>query len=410
MMRIRIVVAAVTGITLTLVGAGCGSKGGGNSSAGGGGTVSVGASLSLTGATAKEGGLVREGYDICKDVINGKGGVKVGGKSLRLDIGYQDDQSIPDTSAQLIDQFNDKGIRLILGPYGSAPTEAAAAVVERNGQVMVDSLGADDKIFSHGYQRTFAVLSPASEYAAAIVRAVADLAKPKPGTVVFLSADDGFSKTSTTGGIAEAGKQGMRVLATEYFPNGATDVSSSITKVKGLNPALVIGSAHLAEGIAIIKQSHELGFKPSGGFGETVAPPISDFAKVLGPLANGVLGSSQWTRQTQGSEPLFGTAKDYETAFVKKFGKGPQYHNAAATAACLALTLAIEKAGSTDPGKVRDALAGLDTSSFFGPLKFDSTGKNVTKAMEVIQIQHNQVVQVWPTQGAEAPLTWPGVR
>ena len=93
-------------------------------------------------------------------------------------------------------------------------------MVERNGQVMVDSLGADDKIFSHGYRRTFAVLSPATEYAASIVRAAAELAKPKPKPVVFLSADDGFSKTATNGGIAEAEKQGMRVLATDTSPTG----------------------------------------------------------------------------------------------------------------------------------------------------------------------------------------------
>ena len=35
------------------------------------------------------------------------------------------------------------------------------------------------------------------------------------------------------------------------------------------------------------------------------------------------------------------------------------YHNAEASAACLAFVLAIQKAGSTDANKVRDALAAL---------------------------------------------------
>ena len=39
-------------------------------------------------------------------------------------------------------------------------------MIERNGQVMADSAGADDKIFEKGYKRTFAVLSPATSYAA----------------------------------------------------------------------------------------------------------------------------------------------------------------------------------------------------------------------------------------------------
>src|SRR6266536_3348366 len=177
------------------------------------------------------------------------------------------------------------GGKLILGPYGSASTEAASAVVERNGQVMADSSGADDKIFTKGYKRTFAVLSPATRYASSIVRAVAELAQPKPKTVAVLTADDGFSKTAAEGGIAEAKQQGLDVIAVEPFPAHATDVSAALTKVRAKNPDLIIGSVHLEEGIAIVKQSRELGVTPSGGFGETVAPPTPDFRKALGKQA-----------------------------------------------------------------------------------------------------------------------------
>jgi branched-chain amino acid transport system substrate-binding protein len=71
-------------------------------------------------------------------------------------------------------------------------------VVERNGQVMVDSSGADNAIFSKGYKNTFAVLSPATSYLAVIVKAIAENAKPKPKTVAIISADDGFSKTAAS--------------------------------------------------------------------------------------------------------------------------------------------------------------------------------------------------------------------
>ncbi len=409
-MRTRMAGTATLALALALTSAGCGSKDKSASGGSGSDTVNLGASVSLTGAIAKEGKLTQEGYQLCTDTINGKGGIKVGDKTQKIKITYQDDQSIPDTAGQIVEQFNDKGLKLILGPYGSATTEAAAAVVERLGQTMVDSSGADDSIFSKGYQRTFAVLSPATEYASSIIKAVMELGTPKPKTVVFLSADDGFSKTVTTGGIATAKNLGLKVLGTEYFPNGATDVSSAITKVRGLHPDLVIGSVHLAEGVAIIKQSNELGFRPAGGFGESVAPPVPDFAGTLGSLANGVLGSSQWTKTTSGSEPLFGTAEDYAKSFQAKYGRPPEYHNAMATAGCLAMALAVQKAGSTDPDKVRDALAAMNTTSFFGPIKFDSTGKNVTKKMQVIQIQNGKVVNVWPKEGAEAPMVWPGTK
>ena len=388
----------------------CGSKGEDTSgSAGDGTTLTIGASVSLTGKLAREGQLTQEGYQLCQDKVNGQGGVDVGGKKLKLDIQYQDDTSKPDTAAQLVDQFNDKGVKLILGSYGSANTEAQAAVIERNGQVMVDSAGADNKIFSKGYKRTFAVLSPATEYASSIVKAIAELAQPKPTSMVFLSADDGFSKTVTEGGMKTAQEKGFTVLSPQYFPNGASDVSSSLTKVKGQKPDVIIGSVHLVEGVAIVKQAKELGVTPAG-FGETVAPPTPDFAKTLGPAAENVLGSSQWTDATKGEDKYFGTAKQYTADIKSKFGHDPDYHDAEASAACLALVMAAEKAGDTSPDKVREALAGLDTTSFFGKIKFDSTGQNVYKPMAVIQVQNGKPVTVWPTDSAEAKLIWPGTK
>jgi branched-chain amino acid transport system substrate-binding protein len=390
--------------------AACGSKGEAtSSSAAGSKTLTIGASLSLTGKLAREGQLTQEGYQLCQDKVNGKGGVDVGGKKLKLDIQYQDDTSKPDTAAQLVDQFNDKGIKLILSSYGSANTEAQAAVIERNGQVMVDSAGADNKIFSKGYKRTFAVLSPATEYASSIVKAIADLAQPKPTTMVFLSADDGFSKTVTEGGMKAAQEKGFTVLSPQYVPNGTSDVSSSLTKVKGQKPDVIIGSVHLVEGVAIVKQAKELGVTPAG-FGETVAPPTPDFAKTLGAEAENVLGSSQWTDATKGEDKYFGTAKQYTADIKAKFGHDPDYHDAEASAACLALVMAAEKAGDSSPDKVRDALSGLDTSSFFGKIKFDSTGQNVYKPMAVIQVQNGKAVTVWPTDSAEAKLIWPGTK
>jgi branched-chain amino acid transport system substrate-binding protein len=372
---------------LAFAAAGCGKGGGEDEGAAQGGKLNVGAALSLTGSLAKEGRLTKLGYQFCQDKVNGAGGVKVGDARSKLAISYKDDKSEPDTAAQLVDQFNDSGRKLILGPYGSPSTEAASAVVERNGQVMADSSGADNAIFSKGYKNTFAVLSPATSYLAAIVDAVTTQANPKPKTVAIISADDGFSRRAADGGAAQARKQG----------------------VKPLKPDLILVSAHVEEGIAVVKQSHELGIKPAGGFGETVAPPTPDFAKALGDDAEGVVGSTQWTAEVKGKDAVFGTAKDYATGFKERFGEEAEYHSAEAAAACLALVMAVEKAGSSDPAKVREALAGLDTESFFGPIKFDPTGKNTTKPMSAIQIQGGKPITVYPKEQATAELRWPAV-
>ena len=400
--------AGAVAVCLLLTAVGCGSKQA--EAPVETGVLTLGSSLALTGATAKEGTYTREGYEVCQKVINDKGGIAAGNKTYTLDIKFQDDTSKADVSAQLVDKYNDDGIKLILGPYGSGPTEAVAAVIERNGQVMADSAGADDKIFAKGYRRSFAVLSPATSYVASIVTAISELASPKPKTMAFISADDGFSKTASAAGVQKAKDLGFEVVADESVPNQTTDVSSALTKIKPKNPDVIIGSVHLSEGIAIVKQSAELGIKPMV-FAETVAPPTPDFATTLAASAEGVLGSTQWTQKTTGSEKFFGTATDYAKTFAAQFGgRQPTYHNAEATAACLAIALAVQKAGSTEPDQVRDAMSTLDTPSFFGPIKFNASGMNVTKQMGVIQIQGGKAVPVWPKDQAEASLKWPSAR
>jgi ABC-type branched-subunit amino acid transport system substrate-binding protein len=49
----------------------------------------------------------------------------------------------------------------------------------------------------------------------------------------------------------------------------------------------------------------------------------------------------------------------------------------------------------------------LDEQSFFGPIKFNERGQNVTKPMSAIQIQNGEVVTVYPKDQAEKPLQWP---
>src|SRR4051812_24264639 len=103
----RVLGGFVVGALVT-AGAACGSKG--DERAAGGdapSTLTIGVSLSLSGSLAREGILTREGYDLCQQVVNDKGGLPVGDRKVRLDLAYQDDLSKPDTAAQLVDQFND---------------------------------------------------------------------------------------------------------------------------------------------------------------------------------------------------------------------------------------------------------------------------------------------------------------
>ena len=416
-MRLRAAVSVLFGGVVGLAAFACGGGGGGSTA---GSAITFAAPVSQTGAFGQAEGLYTlQGYKFCVQTLNAKGGISFGGQSHQVNLVTEDDQSTAATSAQIVDSYNDKGYKLILSPYGSAGTLAVAPVVERNGQVMVDSNGADTAIFTHGYKDTLAVLSPSSTYVTTIIDALAAL-NPAPKSVAVIAASDGFSQHAAEQGVKEAQAKGMTILpsATAYTSStkvnaNVTDVSSALIAIKGTNPDVIIISAHLNEAVAAIKQASELGVKPALGFAATVAPPTPAFISALGKSSEGVLGSTQWVPEISASDSLFGSAKEFLNNFTNTFGWSPSqypYQAADAAAACEALSLAVQKAGSTDPAKVRDALAGLQADTFYGHIQFDSTGMNTAKPMYVIQIQNAAFVTIYPTNLATKQAVGPGLK
>jgi branched-chain amino acid transport system substrate-binding protein len=409
---------AVIGVAGLLAVAACGG-GGGSSGGGTGSTITFAAPVSQTGAFGQAEGLYTlQGYKFCVQTINDKGGISYGGQSHKVALVTQDDQSVAATSAQIVDQFNDSGYKLILSPYGSGGTTAVAPVVERNGQVMVDSNGADTAIFTHGYKNTFAVLSPSSTYVTSIIDALTAL-NPAPKTVAVIAASDGFSQHAAEQGVKEALAKGLTVVpsasaytsATKVAAN-ATDVSSALIAIKGTSPDVIIISAHLNEAVAAVKQASELGVKPKLGFAATVAPPTPAFISALGKSSEGVLGSTQWVPQISGSDSLFGSAKDFLKNFTDTYGWSANqypYQAADAAAGCEAMDLAITRAGSADPSKVRATLASLKADTFYGHIEFDSTGMNTNKPMYVVQVQNASFITVYPSNLATKSAVWPAV-
>ncbi|MGZ3583848.1 MAG: hypothetical protein ACXWP6_14350 [Ktedonobacterales bacterium] len=65
------------------------------------------------------------------------------------------------------------------------------------------------------------------------------------------------------------------------------------------------------------------------------------------------------------------------------------------------------ESGSTDPQEVRDSLASLDMTTFYGRLKFDSAGAKTFKSMVTIQIQNGVVNPVFPANVADAQMQYP---
>jgi len=371
-------------------------------------TIVFGASLAATGRDSREGVLTKEGYDFWKDWINAHGGLKVAGKTYKVDIKYYDDESNPQTSARLVERLitQDK-VNFILGPYGSATTFTAASVVERLKVPMVEANGASEKIFNQGYQYSFAVLAPAKRYLEGVVDMAAHQT-PRAQTVAIVYANDLFSQEVAQGVNDAAIARRMKVVYYNKYPADTTDVSAVVSAIKATNPDIILNGGHLQDALLL-----QRGFKEQNvlakAYAYSVGPDTPDFRKTLGKDANYVFGGTQWSVSAKyiGAPGFVRSSSQYAKEFAAKYGHEPDYHNAESTAGCLAFQYAIEKANSLDPQKVRDALAKLDVVTFYGLLKFDSRGINVYKPMAVNQIQDGKLVTVWPSAVAVTKPEYP---
>ncbi len=106
-------------------------------------------------------------------------------------------------------------------------------------------------------------------------------------------------------------------------------------------------------------------------------------------------------------QDLFRTAQKVEQVYKAKYNVEPSYQAASSIACGIAFQFALKNAGSIDPQKVRNALANLNVTTFYGQIKFSATGENDTKPMVTIQIQNGQVVTVYPSTVANATLKYP---
>jgi branched-chain amino acid transport system substrate-binding protein len=374
-------------------------------------TITLGAAISMTGKTAKEGEYTRDGYQFAIDAINAAGGIKVGGKTYKLALKYYDDESKSERTAQLIEKLvNEDKVNFLLGPYGSGPTGTAAPIAEKYKIPMVEANGSAESIFSKGYKYTFAVLSPAKLYLRGVIDFV--LANdPSAKTVAILGENEPFSKEVAAGAAEYAKAKGMQVVYQELYPTNTQDVSALLTNIRGKKPHILLGAGHLQDSLLIVKQARDLGIVPRA-MGFSVGPSSPEFRESLKQSADYIFGATQWTaalKYSGGKDP-WQTPAAFAQAFSARHKnyKVIPYQVAESSAAIIVYKLAIEKSGGIDPKKVRDAIAALDVMTFYGQIKFDARGVNIYKPMAVEQLQPDgKKYTVFPANVAEKKGLYP---
>ena len=368
--------------------------------------IRIGVAVSETGRFEEEGEHTRRGYLLWEAWVNEEyGGIKVGAERYRAQLIIYDDKSDPDTTAELVERLIDEDkVDFMLGPYSSTLTQPAIEVAEERGVIMVEGTGASETLFQQSYRNLFAVLTPAGDYSESALKALADLGAR---SVVIASANERFPASLVEGARRWAQEYGLEVLgdAGRYL-RGTTDVRDLLQEFKALNPDVVLGGTYYEDAVLFVRTAKELDFNPRAMV-LTVGPNNPGFVDNLGEDANYVMSPTQWESSMTYEGDYFGSASDYAERYETEWGSAPAYQAASATAAALALHLAIESAGSLDTDAVRTALHDMDVDTFYGRINFDETGKNVAKPMGTIQIQDGHARLVAPADVSVAALIYP---
>lgn len=368
--------------------------------------IVLGAAVSLTGKYAQNGANTKNGYDLAVAKINEKGGIDIAGKNYKLGVRYYDDESTPARGTELAERLiQQDDVKFMLGPYSSGLTKAILPVVEKHKVPMVEANGASRELFTKGYRYLFAVLSTSDQYLTPAIDLAAEHAdklgkSPDKLKVAIVMENDPFAQDVRAGVLDDIERQGMRRVIDDQLPPELSDMSTTLSKVKALKPDVLVISGHEKGALTAVNQIKEL----------KVYVPIlamthcdsAQIAEKLGPDAEYTFCAQQWHESLGYKDDVFGTAKDFANQFKGAYGYEAPYQSAQSAAAVQVFADAFERAQSLDPEKVRDSLATTELQSFYGPVKFDASGRNTAKPVVLTQVQGGKYVVVAPARWATA--------
>jgi branched-chain amino acid transport system substrate-binding protein len=361
--------------------------------------VNIGALYPTTGSFAQIGQGCVNAAKLAVQMVNDAGGIKSqGGAKLNLIVSdVQSDTTVTRTETDRLISGNK--LSAIHGCFASALTLIASEVAERAKVPLLTGSSSDQ--LNKGRHYTFTPFARASQFAQAQLQ-MAKLVSEQPKVAVLFE-NTAFG-TSTSNGLREqAAGEGAEIVLFEPYSAGLTDASPLINKVKSSGANMLFPVSYLNDLILIIRGIKQVDLKiaVNGGSGGFVIP---DFYKNVGDLAEGLLGVAHWNHDINTD------AQRVNAVFQKQYGEFLFEYAGGLVAQTFMIADALERAGSADPEKVRDAIAALDVSQGYaamcpgGRVKFGPDGKNIYAHPVGVQWQHADLATVFPKEDARASL------
>ncbi len=342
---------------------------------------------SLTGDTATFGTSTNNALKMAIAEINVKGAPL--GKKIELrteDDGSQVSQ-VTSVVKKLIDQ---EGALVILGEVASSRSLAAAPICEGAGVPMLSPSSTNPKV-TQGRNWIFRSCFIDSFQGEAMVKFSRQNLKAKTAAILTNNGQD-YSKGLSDVFAAGFKAAGGTVVDTQSYQDSDTDFRAQLNSIKAKNPDVIYVPDYYNKCGAIAQQARNSGITvPLLGGDGWDSPKLFDVGKEA-------VNNSYFTNHYAPMDKNPRVVK-FVTDYKKLYGETPDSLAACAYDAAYVMADAIKRAGSTDRGKIRDALA--STKGFAGITGTITINKDhdVTKPLAVLKVdggKQNFVTNITP--------------
>lgn len=371
--------------------------------------IRIGMTVSSSGnfALASQSGV--RGVEIWVDEVNANGGLEVNGEKRLVELVKRDDRSDKQMVARVYeDLIANENVDVLMAPFGSTLTAAAATVTERLGKFMVIWSAASDALYDQGFKNIVsATQMPVSRMPSAGLEAAAALGNKK---VAIVNVDEPFPAGLADGAEAIAEKLGMEVVLKEDYPKGTKDFSLLLQKARAAGADVFFPTSYDGDLISMVRQMHQMNVNFPFSFMVYASTPqfieIGDDAQYIYSHTN-FHPTINW--EVNAGLDREGFLAAYEKLFPD-VSYEPDFQTVLAYGAAVIAGEIIENADSFDAADMKKAAMELsdNLTVLAGPYAIDETGKQLKMPFPVVQLQPGKgLVTVWPEEVAVAEPVYP---
>jgi branched-chain amino acid transport system substrate-binding protein len=261
--------------------------------------ITVGISLSLSGASKAEGQACLRGYQLWAADVNSDGGLL--GRPVRLVV--LDDTGNPNTARDnYTTLMTTRHVDLALGPSSSQLTIPAAQVARRYRYALVEGSGTSPAVYATKMNNLFGVSAPAAQQMVPFANWVVSLPLgQRPKTAAYAMADDPVARPQVQAARAILENAGITTVynnaTAPYRTTTKAALAADADQVRAANPQIVVvGSVGVPMVAAFINEFRRLRFNPQMIIATAGPDQGQAFLKAIGAgNADGIMVPATWS-------------------------------------------------------------------------------------------------------------------